>query len=144
MVHKIESGNAPPIRTQPRRLPIGKKKLEHEEIKKMLNNGIIEPSKSAWSSAIVLVPKKDGSTRFCVDYRKLNEVTIKDAYPLPRVDDCLDSLANSNGSAPWILTLALGKLVWRRMTRRTQHSPQALVSFISRSCHSGYAIVPAL
>lgn len=95
MVHKIETGNAPPIRTQPRRLPIGKKKLEHEEIKKMLNNGIIEPSKSAWSSAIVLVPKKDGSTRFCVDYRKLNEVTIKDAYPLPRVDDCLDSLANS-------------------------------------------------
>lgn len=109
MVHKIETGNAPPIRTQPRRLPIGKKKIEHEEIKKMLNNGKIEPSKSAWSSAIVLVPKKDGSTRFCVDYRKLNEVTIKDAYPLPRVDDCLDSLAKSE----WFSSMDLNSGFWQ-------------------------------
>lgn len=109
VVHRIETGNIPPIRTQPRRLPLGKKKIEQEEIKKMLDNGIIEPSKSAWSSPIVLVPKKDGSTRFCVDYRKLNEITIKDAYPLPRVDDCLDALANSK----WFSSMDLNSGFWQ-------------------------------
>lgn len=107
--HRIETGNAAPIRTQPRRLPIGKKKTEQEEVQKMLDNGIIEPSRSAWSSAIVLVPKKDGSTRFCVDYRKLNDVTIKDAYPLPRVDDCLDALANSK----WFSSMDLNSGFWQ-------------------------------
>ena len=59
----------------------------------MLKRCVIEPSKSPWSSPLVLVTKKDGTTRFCVDYRALNNVMIKDAYPLPRVDQCLDSLA---------------------------------------------------
>ena len=61
----------------------------------MLGQDIIEPSKSTWSSSVVLVRKKDGSLRFCVDYRRLNAVTCKDAHPLPRVDDCLDALSGS-------------------------------------------------
>ena len=57
--------------------------------------GTIRPSTSPWSSPIVLVRKKTGAVRLCVDYRKLNAVTVKDAFPLPRVTDCLDSLAES-------------------------------------------------
>ncbi|GFX74653.1 hypothetical protein TNCV_3120851 [Trichonephila clavipes] len=58
----------------------------------MLDEGIVQPSESPWSSPVVLVRKKDGSWRFCVDYRKLNSVTKKDVYPLPRIDDTLDCL----------------------------------------------------
>ncbi len=61
----------------------------------MLDSGVIEPCHSSWSSPVVLVTKKDGSTRFCVDYRKVNEVTSKDAYPLPRIDDTLNALRGS-------------------------------------------------
>ena len=58
----------------------------------MLRKNVIEPSKSPWAFPIVLVPKKDGSTRFCVDYRKLNAITIKDSYALPRIDDAIATL----------------------------------------------------
>ena len=91
--HRINTGTAKPIRQAPRRLPIDKREIEKAEIDKMLGRKVIEPSKSPWSSPVVLVKKKDGSTRFCIDYRALNQVMIKDAYPLPPVDDCLDSLA---------------------------------------------------
>ena len=58
----------------------------------MLNNKVIQPSQSPWASRIVLVKKKDGKLRFCVDYRALNSITKKDVYPLPRIDDSLAML----------------------------------------------------
>ena len=64
-------------------------------IEDMLSRGVIQSSSSPWSSPIVLVPKKDGSVRFCIDYRRLNGVTRKDVYPLPRIDDILDTLGTS-------------------------------------------------
>ena len=72
-----------------------KQKLIDEELKKMLEQDIIEPSKSAWSSPILLVPKRDGGYRFCVDYRALNAVTKKDAYPLPYISAILDRLRDA-------------------------------------------------
>ena len=67
----------------------------------MLENDIVQPSRSPWAAPIVLVKKKNGSTRFFVDYRKLNAVTLHDAYPLPRIDDALDTLSGSY----WFSTL---------------------------------------
>ena len=95
VTHTIDTGENRPIRIPPRRLPIAKQAIEREEVDKMLKRDVIEPSASPWASPIVLVTKKDGSTRFCIDYRKLNDVTRKDAYPLPRIDDTLDALSGS-------------------------------------------------
>ena len=77
--HRIDTGNARSIRQPARRKPVHQKKEAEDEVQKMLRKDIIEPSSSPWASPIVLVKKKDGSTRFCVDYRKLNAVTTKDS-----------------------------------------------------------------
>ena len=69
----------------------------------MAEHNLFEPSYSAWSSPTVLVPKKDGSMRFCIDYRKLNAVTVPDSHPLPRIDDTLSVL----GGSKWFSTLDL-------------------------------------
>ena len=107
--HSIHTGEAAPVRQPVRRVPPHRR----EEIKDMLQDmqakEIIQPSKSPWASPIVLVQKKNGGTRFCVDYRKLNNLTRKDAYPLPRVDDTLDTLAGSK----WFTTLDLISGYWQ-------------------------------
>ena len=74
----------------------------------MKQQGIVKPSCSSWASPVVLVPKKDGSTRFCVDYRHLNAVTKKDVYPLPRIVDILDTL----GRAKYFTTLDFSAGYW--------------------------------
>ncbi|GBM36447.1 Retrovirus-related Pol polyprotein from transposon 297 [Araneus ventricosus] len=79
----------------------------------MVENGIIDESPGPWASQIVLVETKDGSTRFCVDYRKLTEIKKNDSYPLPRIDDTLDAL---NGSQ-WISTLDLKSEYWQVQIR---------------------------
>jgi len=86
-----------PIR-KPTRRP-GPEKEVSRQVQDLLDRDLIEPAHGAWSSPIVLVEKKDGSWRFCVDYRKLNSVTIQDAYPLPRIDESLDALAGSRASS---------------------------------------------
>jgi hypothetical protein len=107
--HEIDTGSAKPIRQAARRLPMAQKGIAETEIQKMLDGGIIEHSASAWSSPVVLVRKKDGSTRFCVDYRRVNMVTQKDAYPLPLIADCLDSLSG----AKYFSTLDLASRYWQ-------------------------------
>ena len=93
--HDIQTSEAAPIRQPPRRVPEAQREIMEEEVAKMLRQGVVEPGQSPWASPVVLVKKKDGSTRFCVDYRRLNTVTQFDAYPLPRIDETIDSLAGS-------------------------------------------------
>ncbi|GBN10299.1 Retrovirus-related Pol polyprotein from transposon 297, partial [Araneus ventricosus] len=107
--HRINTGDHPPIKQYPRRLPLAMKEEADNLVKEMVDNRIIEESSGPWASPIVLVKKKDGSTRFCVDYKKLNEITKKDRYPLPRIDDTLDAF---NGSQ-WFTTLDLKSGYWQ-------------------------------
>ena len=95
MQHHVDTGESAPIFQGPRRLPWGKRQEARRLVDKMVGQGVIEPSSSPWSAPIVLVTKKDGSTRFCVDYRRLNAVTKRDPYPLPRIDETLDALGGS-------------------------------------------------
>lgn len=94
--HKIDTGTAEPIKQRYYPVSPAKQKLINEELDSMLAQGIVEPSKSAWSSPIVLLEKPDGSKRFVVDLRKVNQVTTRDAYPLPYVSSILDRLRDSN------------------------------------------------
>ena len=107
--HQIHIGDARPIKQAPTRLALAQKQIVEKEIEKMLANDVIEPSESSWASPVVLATKKDGSPRFCIDYRKLNQVTKKDAYPLPNINDCIDALSGSG----WFSTLDLASGYWQ-------------------------------
>ena len=98
-----------PIRQPVRRQPKALQDAIDTEVQHMLQNGVIRPRFSPWSSPVVMVKKQDGSWRFCVDYRKLNSVTHRDAYPLPRIDSTLDSLAG----AKLFTTLDLASGYWQ-------------------------------
>jgi transposase InsO family protein len=93
--HDIDTGDSPPIRQPPRRPPIAQQAEIDREIESMLKARVIEPGQSPWASPVVLVRKRDGSVRFCVDYRRLNSVTRFDAYPLPRIDETFESLSGA-------------------------------------------------
>ncbi len=107
--HHMETLPGEVARSRPYRLPEHKKNVVHEELKAMLDLCVIEESHSDWASPIVLVPKTDGSVRFCVDNRKVNAVSKFDAYPMPRVDELFDRL----GAARFYLTLDLTKGYWQ-------------------------------
>ena len=106
--HTIDTGDTRPIKQPPRRAPIAMRGVV-EEIHKMLDNGVIRPSNSPWSSPVVLVRKKDGTVRFCVDYRLLNDRTRKDGYPLPNISETLDTLAGSS----WYNVLDMASGFWQ-------------------------------
>lgn len=107
MKHQTDPSKATPICQPSRRLVV--REDAAQVVDDMLKQGVIEPSTSPWASPIVLVKKKDVSTRFCVDYHKLNSVTRKDSYPLPQIDDTLESLAG----ASWFPTLDLKSGCWQ-------------------------------
>ena len=107
--HRITTGDASPIRLPPYRLPHAYRDTVRQELKEMKDQGIIEPTASDWAAPIVVIRKKDGSIRLCVDYRKLNAVSVVDTYPNPRIDDLIDLM----GQARFISTLDLTKVYWQ-------------------------------
>lgn len=94
--HHIDTGDTRPLRQRPYRVSDAERKLIEKEVDDMLSRNIIRPSSSPWASPVVLVTKKDGSIRFCIDFRRLNKVTRKDVYPMPRIDDALDSMRGAS------------------------------------------------
>jgi len=99
----IDTGNNRPIRQPLRRHPIAHLDVIDQQVRDMLEHDLIEPAASPWASNVVLVRKKDGTYRFCVDYRAVNAVTYNVSYPLPHIDTCLNAM---NGST-WFSTLDL-------------------------------------
>jgi hypothetical protein len=84
-----------PVHCQPYGAGSLARMAEKEDIDRMLAEQVTEPATCEWASPIVLVPKPDDSLRFCVDHRRLNAITVPDTYPLPRMDECIDSLGDA-------------------------------------------------
>ena len=98
--HTIET-HGPPLRQPYQRQNPAVRREEMVQVQQMLASDVIRPSNSPWVSPVVMVKKKDGSLCFCVDFRQLNAATVKDAHPLPRIDDLLDAYTGLAGSPPW-------------------------------------------
>jgi len=105
----IDTGDSSPRRQPARRIPFAVRREVATQLRKMQEGGVIKPSSSPWASPVVLVRKRDGSLRFCIDYRDLNSVTKADTFPLPRVDELLDHL----GRSKYFSTLDLVSGYWQ-------------------------------
>ena len=102
--HPINTGDAKPVKQPPRRVPLAYAAEEKKAIEDLKAKGVIRNSVSPWASPIVLVHKKDGGVRPCVDYRKVNELVKPDGFPLPRIQDCLDAVTGSKWFSTFDLT----------------------------------------
>ena len=122
--HRIPIGNQSAIRQRPYRIPAGLKEDIVKELQEMLKDGIIEESTSDWASPIVVIRKKDGSNRLCIDYKKLNALTKFDAYPMPRIDEMLDNI----GRSKYLTTLDLAKGYWQIPMEETDKEKTAFTS----------------
>ena len=96
VTHQIEPESEKPKRQLPRRLPTQHRAEVKSHVEELLDHGVISPSTSPWPAPIVVVRKPDSSIRLCTDYRNLNSITKKDAFPMPRVDDAIDAMASTH------------------------------------------------
>ena len=115
--HEIHT-RGPPICQPYRRKNPEVRRQEQEQLKEMLEQEIVRPSCSPWASPVIMVKKKGGSLRFCIDFRKLNDVTVKDAHSLPRIDDTLEALKG----AKIVSTLDLKSEYWQVPIREEHKS----------------------
>jgi transposase InsO family protein len=107
--HRIHLSDNKAIKQKLRPTPFHFQKEEASHLENMIKAGIVRPSSSEWASPVCLVRKKDGGVRWCIDYRRLNEVTIKDAFPLPRIGECLDTLSGS----VWFSSIDMASGYWQ-------------------------------
>ena len=121
--HSIET-DAQPVRLPAYRIPHAHREDVRREIGEMLEEGIIEPTSSAWSAPIVLVKKKDKTLRLCVDYRRLNARSKADAYPMPRVDELIDRV----GQSRYLSALDLSKGYWQVPIEEQSKPKTALIT----------------
>ena len=124
--HRIDTKDAAPVKLRMRRTPACFVDEEKEHLDKMLKAGVIQPSMSEWAAAPVLVRKKCGGVRWCIDWRKLNEVTTKDQFPLPLIDECLDTLSGSK----WFSKLDANSAYWQvRIAEEDQHKTAFITKY---------------
>ena len=133
--HEIHTGTELPIKQRSYRTTIPDQQFISEEIQRMLEANIIRPSTSPWASPIFIISKKNRKKRFCVDYRKLNAITQKDAYPLPRIDEIMDSL----GNAHWFSSMDLTSGYWQ-IKMKEEDKPKT--AFISRQGLFKFNVIP--
>ena len=107
--HTIETGAAVPIKQKMRRTPIHFVGEKRKHLEQMLKAKVIQPSSSEWAAPPVLVKKKDGNVRWCIDFRKLNSITKKDVFPLPLIEDCMDALQGN----VWFSKLDANSAYWQ-------------------------------
>ena len=107
--HQIDTRRAKPIKQRAYRVAPDKQTFLESEIRAMEQRGVIQESISPWSSPVVLVPKKRGKKRICINYRKLNAITEKDVYPLPNIDEILTVFEE----AQWFTSLDLASGYWQ-------------------------------
>jgi len=122
--HSIDTGDAKPVKQGIRRTPACFVGEEEAHLKKMLEAGVIEESTSDWASAPVLIRKKDGNVRWCIDYRALNNVTVKDTFPLPLVEDCMDTLSGNI----WFSKLDANSAYWQVKVKKEDRKKTAFIT----------------
>ena len=133
--HDVDVGDSAPIKQHPYRVSPMKKELLDKEVQYMLKNDIIEESQSNWSSPCILVPKHDGGFRFCTDFRKVNDKTKSDSFPIPRIADCIDQI----GNAKFVSTFDMLKGYWQvPLTRRARE----ISAFVTPSGLYQYKVMP--
>lgn len=121
IVHSIDTGDADPIRQRYYRMSPEKQRTLMEQLDEMLQQDVVEPCESPWSSPVLLTPKKNGELRFCLDSRKLNAITKKDAYSLPYISEILDNLRD----AKYLSSIDLSKSFWQILIKEEDRQKTA-------------------
>ena len=114
---RLQDG-ASPSHVKPYRFTETQRNEIKDQVVALIQKGWVRPSISPWGAPVLLVPKKDGTWRFCVDFRNLNAVTIRDSFPLPRIDDLLHKVGQAVCILKWICRVASIRFQWRKLLLR--------------------------